>query len=151
MEALVCQQPSWELQLRGGSPHSFPVRIEREADVPLVVYCLNRRGSEPGSLLVEHFDALWKRAATEIHQGRDKAWRDLGRARTSHPDLVESQVNVVLPGHCLHEQSNLAVLIRNATVGERPTCEVPEDVVQAVDRLHGCRGILKCRFRQRAL
>ena len=138
-------------ELRRSSTQSFAVRIEREADVPLVVHGLNRRGSEPRSLLVEHFDALWKRDATEIHQGGDKASRDLGRARAGHPDLVESQMNVVLPGHRLHEQSNLAVLIRNATVGERPTRELSEDVVQAVDRLHGRRGVLKWRLRQRAL
>ena len=61
------------------SSWSFAVRIEREAGVPLVVDGLNRRGTEQRSLLVEHFDALRKRDATEIHQGGDKASRDLGR------------------------------------------------------------------------
>ena len=107
-----------------GSSRSFAVRIEREADIPFVEHGLNRRGTEQRSLLVEHFDALRKRDATEIHQGGDKASRDLRRARTGHPDLVESQMNVVLPGHRLHEQSDLAVLVRNATVGERPTREL---------------------------
>jgi hypothetical protein len=45
-------------ELRRGSPEPFTVRIEREADVPLVVDGLNRRGTEQRSLLVERLDAL---------------------------------------------------------------------------------------------
>ena len=48
---------------------SFAVGIKREAHVPLVIHGFSGRGSEEPSLLVECLDALWKRDATEIHQG----------------------------------------------------------------------------------
>ena len=60
-------------ELRRSSSQPFTVRIEREAGVPLVVHGLNRRGTEQLILLVEHFDALRKRDATEIHKRGDKA------------------------------------------------------------------------------
>ena len=108
-------------KLRRSSSESFAAWIEGEANVPLVVHCINRRGSKHRSLLIERIDALRKCDATKIHQGVDQASRDLRRACADHPDLVEGQMDVVLPGHRLHEQPDLALLVRNATVGERPT------------------------------
>ena len=63
--------------LRRGSAQSFAVRIEREADVPLVMHGVNRRGTEQPRLLVEHCDPLRKRDTTEIHQAatrRRETW-----------------------------------------------------------------------------
>ena len=74
VEDIKLKVPTLRLaELRRSSSESFAVRIEREADVPLVVHGFNRRGTEQLSLLVEHLDALRKRDATEIHQGGDEA------------------------------------------------------------------------------
>ena len=59
--------------LRCGSSQSFAIRIEREADVPLVEHGLNSGGTEQRSLFVEHVDALWKRDATKIHESGEEA------------------------------------------------------------------------------
>ena len=52
-------------ELRRSSSQSFAVRIERDADVPLVVHGFNRRDTEQLNLLVERLDALRQRDTTE--------------------------------------------------------------------------------------
>src|SRR5688572_19139768 len=103
---------------------------------------------EQPKLLFENSDALRERDAKEIRQGGDEAARDLWRTGAGHPDLIERQVNVVLPAHGFHEQAEFAGLVTDMTVGERPACELSEDVVQPVDRLHGGRRVLERRLRQ---
>ena len=79
-----------------------------------------------------------KRDATEIGQGGDKASRDLWRARAGHPDLVESQMNVVLPAHRLHDQSDLAVLVaRPSENGRRASC-----LRMSCNRSIACRAVV---------
>ena len=52
--------------LRGASSQSFAVRIEREANVPLVVHGLNRRGTEQPDLRVGE-----RTTARRLASGRD--------------------------------------------------------------------------------
>ena len=122
---------------------TFSVGLERSAGVPLVVHGFERGVSEQHELRVEHRDALRQRDATTIQPGGDQASCDLWRAGAGHPDLVESQVDVVLPGHRSYDESDLAVLAVNPTVGKRPPCKLPEDVVQPVYRLDRGRGVLE--------
>src|SRR5215207_1912796 len=59
-------------------------------------------------------------------------------------------MDVCLPAHVPHGESDPARLVEMPTVGKRPAGELPQDVVQSVDRLHGGGGVLKRRVSERA-
>ncbi len=130
---------------------AFAVGPERQPDVALVVQRLGRCRAEQRELLVQHVDALGKGNATQIVEGGDEPSRDLWRARAREPDLDERKPNVVVPAHRLDEQTDLAVVVPDAAVGQGPARELPEDVVQSVDRLDGGGGVLEGRVGERSL
>ena len=59
-------------------------------------------------------------------------------------------MDVCLPAHGSNGESDLSRLVAMPTVRKRPAGELPQDVVQSVDRLHSGGGVLKRRVSQRA-
>jgi hypothetical protein len=61
----------------------------------------------------------------------------------SHPssgaqaDLVECQVDIVLPAHHLRHQAHVTVVIPVSTVGKGPWRKLAQAIMQPVDGLHG--------------
>jgi hypothetical protein len=88
----AAERPRCDAGRRAPSSQSFAVRLAREADVPLVVHGLTRRGTEQHNLLVE-LRCTRKRDTTEVQQGRCEASRDLRRAGAGCQNLVESDMN----------------------------------------------------------
>ena len=60
-------------------------------------------------------------------------------------------MNVSFPAHRLHGKPDRSRAVAVLAVGERASRELPQDVVQPVDRLHRCGGIEERRIGERAL
>ena len=61
-----------------------------------------------------------------------------------------SENDVSFPAHCWRCQPDLACLVAVLAVGEWASCELAEEVVEAVDRLHGCGRIEEWGVGERA-
>jgi hypothetical protein len=78
-----------------------------------------------------------------------EAARDLGRRRAREPDLVEREVHERVPVHDGLDEAQRTPVVEMGTVGQFATGDLPQAVVQTVDRLDRSRRVLERRVRQR--
>jgi hypothetical protein len=98
---------------------------------------------QQSQLELENRPAVRRGDGQQVTQRGLEATRHLWRPGADHAQLVEGQVDEVTPRHLRFREADDALPVPLVAVRQGPAGQLPEDVVETVDGLHRCGGVLE--------
>ena len=96
---------------------------------------------QESQLLVEHGSSFLRCDAQQILDCGHQPSADLRRFGSGETDLIEGEVDVVVPSHRRHCHPQSAIPIPSVAIDYHPPRELTQPVVQTVDRLNRGRRV----------